>query len=773
MSFLTTTSVLFLFFLTGLAGLIYEVVWLRMLVRVFGSTSLATSNVLAVFMAGLALGAWLAGRRAKTSKSPLTSYGLVECCLALSAALASVLLPKLPGFAASIGPQGPIDSFDVIAFRSLLSACVLLLPTILMGASFPLLAEHFAEKRERSALGSPTAILYGVNTLGAVSGVLLSGYVLLGRYGESRTIIIAVAVNVAVGTGAAFIGWRRSDGDSPTPTRTSVALDEAELPRKKKRVDEMGPASVLASRMPLLMAVSGFCALGLEVLWTRLLVLLLGNSIYAFSAMLAANLLGIGIGSLAYPLLIRKSRNHAAAFINLQILAAAAIVVAAELYMNQGLARLDASYLYSPIHTAADFYRLMATSSLIVLPAALVYGTIFPLSISIADPTEAGESAGRIYALNTIGAVLGSLACGLIFIPAFGTRVTVYMLAGTHLGVALLAAEISGANSWGIVGGAAGFLLLLSFLRPDPFLEIIKARLQRRGPGEINFHFEGASSTVTEYVREGREHLILINGIIVSGKGDLGRMMAHFPLILQEAPKRALVICLGAGNTFRAAVDHGVEVDLSELEQEVIAGFPRLWPDAQAYLGNPRVHIHVNDGRNFLLSTDSRYDMIVIDGTPPIFSAGTVNLYSQEFVELAHRHLTKNGIMALWIPLPCFERDFWMIARNFTDTFNHTLAWAQPGLQGILLLGSDSSLELSPKAITQRAIRRGLIQSNMWLNETLLDPRRIVSDAALRAEAVHYPNVTDDRPYTEFPLPAFAAGAPLRGEPDFLPFSKK
>jgi hypothetical protein len=358
-------------------------------------------------------------------------------------------------------------------------------------------------------------------------------------------------------------------------------------------------------------------------------------------------------------------------------------------------------------------------------------------------------------------------------IPTLGTRNTLYFLSAAHVGIAVLAAQWSGTNSWGLLGLSGGALLTLALLRPDPFLEIIKARLAKRAPGEISFHLEGASSTVTGFAGRGREHLLLINGIIVSGKGDLGRFMAHFPLILREAPKRALVICLGAGNTFRAAVDHGVEVDLAELEPEVVASFPKLWPDHRTYTGNPRAHIHVNDGRNFLLSSPSSYDMIVIDGTPPIFSAGTVNLYSREFVQLARKRLTKTGILALWIPLPCFERDFWMIARNFTDSFGFTLAWAQPNnnLQGILLLGSDAPLSIDPKLLTRRAQQRGLLPANPWLNETLLDPSRVVTDAALRAGAAGYPNVTDDRPYTEFPLPLFASGTALRKEADFLPFT--
>ena len=302
-----------------------------------------------------------------------------------------------------------------------------------------------------------------------------------------------------------------------------------------------------------------------------------------------------------------------------------------------------------------------------------------------------------------------------------------------------------------------GVAAALAWLRPDPFFEIVQARLLKMGPGKVIFHQEGVSSTVTLYSGTNGENLILVNGIIVSGKGDLGRFMAHFPLILQAAPKRALVICMGAGNTFRAAVDHHVAVDMVELEPEVVSAFRALWPDHEAYLRHDGVRVIVNDGRNFLLTSRERYDVVIVDGTPPIYSAGTVNLYSREFEDLARRHLTPTGMLALWVPLPCFDSDFGMILRNFTEVFPHTLVWRQPGsnLPGVLLLGSESPFELDPKAVDLRAWQRGLAAGNPWLNGGLLAPGRVVGEAALRKIAADYPMVTDDRPGTEFPLPLF------------------
>jgi spermidine synthase len=217
-------------------------------------------------------------------------------------------------------------------------------------------------------------------------------------------------------------------------------------------------------------------------------------------------------------------------------------------------------------------------------------------------------------------------------------------------------------------------------------------------------------------------------------------------------------------------VDHHVAVDMVELEPEVVSAFRALWPDHEAYLHHAGVRVMVNDGRNFVLTSRESYDVVIVDGTPPIYSAGTVNLYSREFVDLARRHLTPTGMLALWVPLPCFDSDFGMILRNFTEVFPHTVAWQQPGsgLPGVLLLGSQSPFDLDPKAVDRRARERDLAAGNPWLNGGLLAPGRVIGEARLRQISAGYLEVTDDRPGTEFPLPRFLERAPLRRTPESL-----
>jgi len=731
-----------LFLFSGAAGLMYEVVWLRMLVRAFGVTVYATSNVLMVYMAGMALGSWVAGRLMSRARSPLKVYGWIELALVLVGAGSSWAAAALPEIYAWISPGGMAASPGVAVVRTLLACAVLLPPTVLMGMTLPALAEYFSRcghgQRDGRVWDRP-AVLYGVNTLGAVGGVIFSGFYSLGTWGEIRTVGLAVGLNLVIGIGALLLATARSaeivDGRGVAEELHSIAV-----------------RSPLASMVPWLMALSGFCALAVEVLWTRMLVLLVGTSVYAFSTMLASYLVGIGLGSLLCGRWLSAVREPERVFAWLQAAAGLLIVVTFEAYFGLGLARSDLGYILFHMRRWQEFLSLFGVGVMVVLPVTLVYGALFPLAVRLVPEGGSAAGIGRIYAMNTVGALVGAMAGGFLLIPNLGTQFAVYFLCAVHFGLAVLVALAGGVRffHWAPLAGV-GLLLMAAFVRPDPFFEILRARLDHVGKGRILYHREGVSATVTVYADAANE-LVLVNGILVSGKGKLGRFMADLPLLIRSDPKRALVLGLGAGNTFRASLDRGVKVDLVELEPELLESFAALWQDSAAYLENPRARVVVNDARNFLLTSEEKYDAVILDGSPPIYSAGTVNLYSREFVRLTAARLTPEGILALWVPLPCFESDFWMIARNLTDTFDHTLAWAIPGLPGVLVLGSRAPLEVRTDLLDRQLFPRSFL----------------VADHLIREAAASYSPVTDDRPWTEFPLSRFWQGEPLLDRPEFL-----
>jgi len=735
-----------LFFISGLSGLAYETVWFRMLIRVFGTTLEATSTVLAVFMGGLALGAVLAGRKADGLKNPLKIYAVLELLVALSALGATLLMAGLPELIAPLLPEGgaPGAAAAVTAIRLLVSAAVLLVPTALMGATLPLLASGLSSGAADS--GGKISRLYALNTLGAALGVLAAGYLLIGHAGEKGTAALAAALNLAIALRIFFSG-------PPDRAPAAPALPTAEGARGYKR-------------MLLVMGASGFTALALEVLWARLLVLTIGSSVYAFSAMLCSYLLGIALGSLyaesradsGEDLLPTLARTQAA-------IAGLSLAGLAAFYFSGGAA-LDIKYLFTPLNRAGDIFHLFGWSLVIITPVTLLMGFFFPLAAQ-AGVRAAGRvgAIGTLYGANTVGTILGSLATGFILIPELGTKFSFILTALlTVLTGTLLATMAGESEKRRFTPWLAGGLLLAgaSFLLPDPIFNTINRRFAAHLNGRLVYHKEDRAGAVDVIFSRGdRAKSLYINGVAVSGNGDAGKLMSHFPLLYQEKPETMFIIGQGAANTLRSGVRHGVKVTVAELlaaVRETGPLFSDTWEEDKAA---GRFEVRLNDGRNELLRSRKLYDAIAVDVTPPIYSSGAVNLYSRDFFRIARSKLTKNGVFSLWIPLPCFESDYYMILRALKDVFPEVNVWSFPRQPGFLALASDNKLEAAAKTLDER-IKSGKVQSELpYVTARFMAETQIMNTAAVDAASAKYPAVTDDKPYTEFPLARFMAFSPM------------
>ena len=736
----------FLFFISGLSGLAYETVWFRMLIRVFGTTLEATSTVLAVFMGGLALGAVLAGKKADELKNPLKIYAGLELLIGLSALGATMQMAGLPELIAPLLPEGgmPGAALAVTGIRLLVSAAALLIPTALMGATLPLLASSLSTGAGDS--GGKISKLYALNTFGAALGVLAAGYLLIGHLGEKGTACLAAALNLAIAL-RVFL--------SDMPDRAAEAPAQA---------TEEGARGY--RRMLLVMGASGFTALALEVLWARLLVLNIGSSVYAFSAMLCCYLLGIALGSLyaegradsgadQLPLLAKTQ----AAIAGLSLLGLAA-------FYFSGSSTLDPKYMYSPLTRAADIFHLFGWSLLIITPVTLLMGFFFPLAAQ-AGVRAAGRvgAIGSLYGANTLGTILGSLTTGFLLIPHLGTKYSFIMTALLAALTGTLLASLAGEDEkrrftpW-----LAGGLLLAgaSFLLPDPVLSTITRRFAAHLQGRLVYHKEDRAGAVDVVFSMGDQvKSLYINGVAVSGNGDAGKLMSHFPLLYQEKPENMFIIGLGAANTLRSGVRHGVKVTVAELLKSVREAGPLFaenWDKAEA-LG--KFEVRINDGRNELLRSRRLYDSVVVDVTPPIYSSGAVNLYSRDFFKIVRSRLTKTGILSLWIPLPCFESDYYMILRSLKDVFPEVKVWSFPKQPGFLALASANKIEADAKTLEAR-IKRGRVQTELpYLTSRFMTETLIMDTLQVEASSARYPAVTDDRPYTEFPLARFMAFSPM------------
>ena len=728
------SSLYALFFLSGIGGLIFQTVWVRMLTRVLGSTAYATSTVLAAFMAGLALGSYLAGRGVDRVRRPLRWYAALEVGVGL-AALASLALPTrlTPIYQAvyewTNGARGWLTVGQVVV-----ALMVLLLPTALMGATLPTLCAYGA--RRAGGFARHAATLYAINTLGAVAGVLISGFFLIGAVGETSTLLCGAAVNLVGAVGALLI--ERSNGTGAIAA--AAPTDD----------DSTGFASPAIRRLVALsFAVAGFTALANEVVWGRMLMLYQGTAIYAFSAMLAVVLTGMGLGSLYGSRRADAWSDPLRVFARVQLCIGVAGALGLVLYDKMPL--LPRPRLLAPL--------------ILLGPVTFFWGLAFPAAVRSYSPlrTATGRSVGTLYSWNTVGCILGALAAGFLLIPTLGAGRTSGLLAGASLlvGIVLLAKHPRGLRSIGSAewGLAVAGVVLVS-IAGDPYFRVVQNRVETLSPGYrvVYEHIEDASAATTAFGRLDGERSskgLWVNGVGMTELTPETKLMAHLPLALADKPRDMLVICFGMGTTVRSAARHaGLDVTAVELVPGVLKCFPHFHADAREVAKRPNVHLTADDGRNYLLMHSKQYDVITLDPPPPIYSAGAVNLYTREFFELCRDRLRPGGVMCLWIP-PDHDTEVRMIVRTYFDVFEHVHAW---GPTGIYLIGSRQ-----PKAGAGERVLAGLrdpiVWNDMteWPNAWLQRPEQIAEHdlgekrrlQPLFADAAQ---VTDDTPYTEFYL---------------------
>ncbi len=742
-----------LFFLSGISGLMYQVVWVRMLTRILGHTVYATSTVLAAFMAGLALGSFLAGRWIDRSRRPLVWYALLEIGIGLSA------LSLLPFFDALLPIYQSVYNLAgesrvwLTAAQVALSLAALLVPTALMGATLPTLCAFGSRCRE--AFGRCFAALYALNTLGAVGGVVLSGFVLIGELGEINTVLVGVAINVAVGV-AAWLLSPKADAAQAAGVRSPESGDGSQDSRPQ--TPDFRLRTGLRKVVLFTVAAGGFAAIANEVVWGRLLVLYLGTSIYAFSIMLAVVLAGMAFGSLLIADRLDRWADPLRQLTRLQFF----LAVAGGLALH-----------FFPLF--ADQLGGLVSVLLLGLMGGL-WGVMLPLAVRCYSATSAtaGRSVGVLYAWNTLGCILGALAAGFVLIPTIGAGWSGAVLGAVSLicGLALLAAHpdkpLAGRwrrsrSEWALI--TAGGVLLATV--GDPYYRLVRKCMLLMFPDDlvVYYHQERAAGTTTAFGPSTDEPVkkhLWINGTGMTVLHTVTKVMAHLPVMLSEEPRDVLVICFGMGTTVRSAsrYEH-LEVTVVELVPEVIDCFGFYHRDGPEVLRRRNVRAVVDDGRNYLLMHSKQFDVITIDPAPPIHAAGTVNLYSREFFELCKARTRPGGVTCLWVP-PAGKSEVKMILRTFLDVFPHVSVWTGPephhGFMGFFLLGTHR-----PLANVAQKVRKGLEPSHVradlaeWAGHNCETPEQILAlyigdEKDLQAYLADSPVITDDRPYTEFPL---------------------
>jgi spermidine synthase len=626
---------------SGCAALIYEIVWFQLLQLVLGSSAISLGVLLGTFMGGMCLGSAGLSRMVSASRHPLRVYALLEVGIGLSGLVVLLAVPLIDrAYVAVVGHGLP-----AILLRGLVAAIVLLPPTVLMGATLPAIARWVeATPQGVSWLG----FFYGGNIAGAVLGSLLAGFYLLRVHDTAVATAVAMSLNFAV----AVIAWalaRRAKHETAHPATKETA-----------------GSAPHAWAVYVTIALSGLCALGSEVIWTRLLSLMLGATVYTFSIILAVFLVGLGIGSSAGSVIARGAGSPRIALGLAQMLAAASIAWTA--YM------LGVSLPYWPVNPLLStdvwigFHLDLARCFWAIFPATLLWGASFPLALaSVAERgQDPGRLVGRVYAANTVGAILGAIGFTMLVVPSAGTQQSQRALIALATTAALLMfgtalrRKPAIAAAVALTACAAG---LSWFVPVVPWGAIAHGRRlpSTIGHAEVLYVAEGMNASVAISKWEDGKTFFHVSGKVeASGEPHdmrLQRMLGHIPALLHPNPRSILVVGCGAGVTAGSFVVH------PEVERILICEIEPLIPRVSSkyftkenhnVVNDRRTRLVFDDARHYILTTRETFDVITSDPIHP-WVKGAATLYSKEYFELCKRRLTSDGIMTQWVPL--YESD--------------------------------------------------------------------------------------------------------------------
>jgi spermidine synthase len=687
-------SIFALFVASGAAALIYQVVWFQILSLVIGSSTVSLGVLLGTFMGGMCLGSLLLPRFVGAVHHPLKVYGVMELAIGAIGLLVLAVVPLIGGLYTAWAGTGHFS----MVLRSIVAAVCLLPPTLLMGATLPAVA-RWVETTPKGV--SWLGFFYGGNIAGAVLGALAAGFYLLRVHDAMIATFAAVALNAIVGVAALLLAKTAAY----TP-RDSSAADV--------RPRDAWPIYVA-------IGISGMTALSSEVVWTRLLSLLFGATVYTFSLVLAVFLTGLGIGSSAGSAMAQRLTRPRLAFGICQLLLVLGITWTSYV--------LSAWMPFWPVNPSLatspwiNFQLDLARCLFAVLPPAILWGASFPLALaSIAAPgQDPGRLVGRLYAANTVGAIIGSLAASLLLVALIGTQKTqqVLIISAAISGfiVLTLGEKSSGAGAVTRLLPAAALLAAIVLARavpPVPGILIAYGRYAATwiGQNDIFYSGEGLTSSVA-VSRTPNGVLNYHNAGKVQASSEpqdmrLQRMLGHLTTLLPPDPKSVLVIGCGAGVTAGAAsVDPAVtKLTIAEIEPLVPEVVSRFFSEHNfSVVTNPKTVIHLDDARHFVLTTDEKFDAITSDPLDP-WVKGAANLYTQEFFEAAKRRLNPGGVVTLFVQL--YESNLEAVKSEigtFLEVFPSGSVWANT-IDGrgydLVLVGSADPIRIDVDGIQRK-----------------------------------------------------------------------
>jgi spermidine synthase len=729
-----------LFFITGISGLIYQVLWVRMFGLIFGNTIFASSTVLAAFMAGLALGSYWAGSYIARRSDGLRIYAMLE----LFIGVVGILMPVILGAISLVYVwlyRGFHPSFPVLTvIRFIFSFLVLLIPCTFMGATLPVLSKYITDhqKDQKEIIGK----LYGLNTLGAVIGCFSSGFILIGKIGLTLTSLSAALLNLTVALTAYFLFTGKQQ-----PEISPENHKETKRELKRAQTETLAVPANTQKLLLLTYALSGFAALALEIAWTRALVWITGVDSYAFATMLAVILAGIGIGSLIYSALAGKIKNALRFLYCIQFLIGMFVIISISAIQNSfeiNRSIENAVNDFSVLHVifkalgAYTVTHILVSSAIFLIPSILM-GIAFPLfaAIFIKATGNVGRGIGNIYSANTTGGILGSILMGFLIVPVLGLLPSIALMGAVYFLISLILlafhpAEKSGAR-WFKAAAIIAVAVVMVWVTDLNFTGFLKKTLRSedlRADEKLVYYQEYASGGVMVKESEYYGTEMLIDGVQVASSGDHDLHShlypAHLISLLKKEINNALIIAFGAGGTSGSMLlyDNVKNLDVVEICEGVVEParkyFTRMNKDV---LRNPKLNLMIQDGKNYVHMTDKTYDVIYSGPIHPQSNQGSAALYTKDFFEDCKARLRHDGFQCLWLPMHMSSPDdFKIIIKTFMEVYPHVTLWYLPQTDMSVshphLIGSMEPIYPDYQLISERMRNPKIIEDLALLHDT-------------------------------------------------------
>jgi spermidine synthase len=758
----STRWIMLIYFCSGLCSLIDEVVWVRLLKLTLGNTAYASTIVVSVFMGGLALGAFIMGRYADKIRRRLRLYAFLEICAAISALSLPWILKLADGIYRWLFQKYQPSTTTLLLIQIIVSAGILLVPTMVMGSTLPLLGRYITSIQKR--VGHLVGRLYAINTFGASLGCFLAGFILIRTFGVMETLYIAAGLNFFV----AFGGWILS--------RSYDISNERTIKKKKNKQQNGNKEGKISWKYSILLFAVFLCGLisiGYELIWMRSIVFLLGGTTYVFSAVLTIYLLGNVSGAWIGSRLSKRLKHPSVGFgVSLTFLGLFGIIYINWLDIwhfkiaNHIISLLDGSLNIPVIREI--FWPLLSSLGLFLIPA-ITMGIGFPLALQGWSKYQhkVGLTTGTVYGVNTIGAVIGGLITGFLLIPVFGVQIAIIILGllGVWLGVTMVQIFTKESRiAWRLgYTGVVVVITVIVVLMPVNLFERQFIKIRNKNTRLLAVE-EGVNTTVSVHKGTKGDLTLATSGIQVAGDHRgfrvTQKILGHLGILLNKKTKRTLSVGFGSGESSTCMAKHGIEqVTVIEIAPELVEVSRKFFDHLNSgkKIEEKRKIIYM-DAKNFLHLTEKKFDVIVSDAINPRRFAENASLYTKEYFQSASNHLNPEGIIGCWlpireIPISCVNS----IIGTFMEVFPYVTVWfpsvAPSHYDFLFLVGKKKpqffSLEYIDKTLQSEEVRKSVDYVNL-LNSHYVLSCYIGDQNGLLTYLKKYKLNSDYKPYIEF-----------------------